>query len=164
MNRLFQKSEEMIQSFSRMIINNSLVEEVQHGRKRWVHKHPYLSAFILSMIVAVLLSTLSGCATKRAGRIVKNTEWGHIVSRGGWSPNHEEVERIFREEAARLGIEKPPKPYLLFQNVNKGLTFTSIPPLIIVEPGKEWREVLRHELQHLFLWVKKGNGEFHHRH
>ena len=75
-----------------------------------------------------------------------------------------EIEQIFREEADRLKIQRPPKPYFLFMNVDRGLTFTSIPPLIIVEPCKEWREVLRHELQHLFLWTKTGDGAFHDRH
>ncbi|MBW2149484.1 MAG: hypothetical protein JRI22_21010 [Deltaproteobacteria bacterium] len=140
----------------------------RHRCARWIIKHPYLCAIILSINVALLLlhtvSSLGGCASRGTGRTVMDKEWGYMVSRGGWSPNPKEVERIYLEEAARLQIEKPPKPYLLFMNVDRGLTFTSIPPLIIIEPCREWREVLRHELHHLFLWVKTGDGKFHARH
>ncbi len=137
------------------------MEKVQHRIKRWTLTHLYIFAIALFINVVVLLSTFSGCAIKKTGRTVIEKEWGYVVSRGGWSPNPKEVEQIFREELAKWEIDRPPRPYFLFMNVERGLTFTSIPPLIIVEPGKDWQEVLRHELQHLFFWIKTGNGEFH---
>jgi len=73
-----------------------------------------------------------------------------------WPPPKEIVEQICVEENVDYNKIK-----FIFRHVDKGMAVTTYPYLVIIEPGKDWEEVLRHELKHIRLFMETGDGHFH---
>ena len=78
-----------------------------------------------------------------------------------WPPDEATIKQLCAEKGVNRNII-----HFVFQEVKKGMTISTFPCVVIIEPCPEWRDVLDWELDNVRLRQKIGESyreEIHHR-